>query len=143
VSARDEFQALLRLVMMDPETGCWLWRGRTDRDGYGRIFVHGRSWQAHRLAFELCIGPIPDGLVLDHLVCDRPGCIRPDHVKPSTPYQNTMRGNSPPAKNARKVACDHGHPFDERNTYRWQSRRNCRACNRVAARRSAERRQAS
>lgn len=139
VGGRAAFKALMRLVKLDPATGCWLWCGRRDRDGYGRAYYAGRSWLAHRLAYELCVGPIPPGLELDHIVCDRPGCIRPDHVRPSTHYENTMRGNSPAARNARKRACDHGHAFDAQNTYRLRNRRYCRACNRLAVRRYAGR----
>jgi hypothetical protein len=48
-----------------------------------------------------------------------------------------MRGNSPPAVNARKTCCRHGHPYDDRNTYRppGRRRRDCRACIRDRVRR--------
>jgi len=127
-------EGLRRHINVDPVSGCWLWQAYRDRDGYGKVTWKGKPQSAHRVAYEVCVGPIPSDLVLDHVVCDTPPCIRPDHVKPTTQYENTMRGCSPPAINARKTKCVHGHPFDDRNTYRWQRRRNCRTCNRIAAR---------
>lgn len=63
--------------------GCWLWVGGGDSaTGYGRIRSGGRGAPqplAHRVAWELTYGPIPDGLwVLHH--CDTPRCVRPDHL---------------------------------------------------------------
>lgn len=51
--------------------GCWLFTGRTDRDGYGRF----RNEGAHRVAWRLTKGPIPDGKWVLHS-CDTPACVR-------------------------------------------------------------------
>jgi hypothetical protein len=139
MSGRDLFQRIMRLVLIDPVTGCWMWCGHLDRHGYGRVTIDGRPKLAHRVVYELCVGPIPAGLVLDHIICDRPSCVRPDHCQPSTQLANVMRGKSPPAENARKLECKSGHPFDEANTYRHGRRRQCRACNAAAVRRYGER----
>ena len=63
--------------------GCWLWiAGGDSETGYGRIRAGGRGTTqllAHRAAWELTNGPVPDGLwVLHH--CDTPRCVRPDHL---------------------------------------------------------------
>ena len=63
---------------------CWLWTGRLDRCGYGRVRIRDegrcRSIPAHRVAFALQHGAIPDGgRVLMHQ-CDTPACVRPDHL---------------------------------------------------------------
>lgn len=50
----------------EPNTGCWLWIAGGDRDGYG-LFRGNASGRAHRVAWELYRGPIPDGLVIDHI----------------------------------------------------------------------------
>ena len=72
----DHFMAR---VAPEPNTGCSLWMGRTDRDGYGKITRAGRTLRAHRVAYELFISPIPKGVhVLHH--CDTPPCVNPDHL---------------------------------------------------------------
>ncbi len=112
---------------------CWPWTGAKDHWGYGKIKTgEGRAQKvAHRVAYELLVGPIPDGLTLDHL-CRNTSCVNPEHLEPVTSVENTMRGDCIPARNARKEFCKHGHPFDEANTY-WERRgvnakRHCRAC---------------
>lgn len=68
--------------------GCWLWNMAT-ANGYGIVKVHGRRYLAHRLAWELFVGPIPDGLVVRHL-CHNPRCVRPfgKHLLPGTQLEN-------------------------------------------------------
>lgn len=66
-----------------PQGRCWLWTGSTNEKGYGR---HGNA-KAHRVAYELEVGPIPDGLILLHS-CDTPACVRPSHLKPGTHLEN-------------------------------------------------------
>lgn len=65
---------------MDRSGDCWLWLGKPEgSNGYGRTSFHGRRYQAHRLAYELSYGPIPDGMIVCH-ECDTPLCCRPDHL---------------------------------------------------------------
>ena len=126
-----------------PETGCWIWQRALDRDGYG-VMQATRRDSAHRVAYLAFIGPIPDGRVLDHTChsTDRtcPGgndclhrrCVNPAHLEPVTPGENTQRGTSPSALNARKTHCHRGHEFTPENTYVWSGGRSCRACQRLA-----------
>jgi len=61
--------------------GCWLWTGATSDSGYGWFGVSGsgNTRSAHRVSYELHVGPIPNGLhVLHH--CDVRHCVRPDHL---------------------------------------------------------------
>lgn len=69
--------------------GCWDWTGATIR-GYGAFRYQGKVAYAHRVAYELLAGPIPDGLTIDHL-CRNPLCVRPDHLEPVTQGENTRR----------------------------------------------------
>lgn len=60
-------------------TPCWLWTGAR-AGGYGKVYVGGRSGGmvgAHRVAWEVLVGPIPDGLRVLHR-CDNPPCVRAD-----------------------------------------------------------------
>lgn len=118
--------------------GCWLWLGTPTAHGYARFYDSRTAAPGHRLAYEEMVAPIPDGMVLDHL-CRTRHCVNPAHLEPVTPGENTLRGESPAAKAARRATCKWGHPYDEANTYIYKGRRCCRECNRLAARRAKER----
>lgn len=68
---------------------CWEWGASTDSPGYGRVWVDGRMRPAHRVAWELTNGPIPDGMFLDHR-CGNHRCVNPDHLRVVTPGQNNQ-----------------------------------------------------
>lgn len=104
------------------EVGCWVWQGYRTAHGYGRI---GADY-AHRLTYELVVGPIPDGLQLDHL-CRNRGCCNPAHLEPVTMAENIRRGYG----HGSETHCPQGHPYDEANTYRpKRGGRMCRTCKR-------------
>jgi len=122
---------------VDTATGCWIYQGRISqgqRRGYGRITLGGKEVQAHRAAFMVWSGPIPDGYVIMH-TCDTRTCVNPAHLKLATQADNLRdrdakrRGN-----NSRKTECKWGHPFDAKNTiwYRHETTgnmsRKCRTC---------------
>lgn len=127
--ALDRF---FRFVVFDP-SGCWLWTGARDKDGYALFKFQGRMRRAQRWVWQFLNGPIPEGLHTDHLCRTHP-CVCPDHIEPVTPLENVMRGLGPAAINSRKTHCVHGHPFDEENTYRENGRRRCRVCLRERSR---------
>ena len=112
------------------ENGCWEWQG--DRGPrYGQFYINPRKLMAHRLAYELFRGDIPEGLQLDHL-CRFTFCIRPDHLEPVTGRENIHRSNAPAGRNARKTHCIRGHEFTPLNTYRdSRGNRQCQACNKA------------
>lgn len=122
--------------------GCWLWTAALSHNGYGR-FGNGDmigTRQAHRIAYELVIGPIPAGLVIDHL-CRNRRCVNPAHMEPVTTAENLRRGVGLAVENARKTHCPRGHAYDEANTYVNDNKRYCRACVRAASRRWKAQRQ--
>lgn len=71
---------------------CWLWQGAKNNQGYGKISVGGRKGYfiaAHRAAYQLAKGEIPDGLFVLH-TCDTPACCNPAHLKVGT-HKDNMR----------------------------------------------------
>lgn len=80
---------LLAKVEVLPD-GCWRWVGNiTGR--YGSMVFRGRDVRAHRVAYEVFVGPIPDGLQIDHL-CRNTHCVNPEHLEPVTAAENKRRG---------------------------------------------------
>lgn len=108
--------------------GCWLWRAGFTTEGYGKFSVASSSALAHRVAYELEVGEIPPGLVLDHR-CRNRSCINPAHLEPVTPRENTLRGEGVSALNARKPHCHkHGVEFTRRTRRTGGEYRECLPC---------------
>ncbi len=81
------------LALVDTANGCWIWRGRTDRDGYAEIKLGGRQGKrhrAHRVSYEEFVGALPADLELDH-TCRNRACVRPEHLEPVTGPENLKR----------------------------------------------------
>jgi hypothetical protein len=103
----------------DLTTGCWEWKGYIGPKGYGNIMVKypdGRFMPnvAHRVGYELLIGPIPDGMTLDHL-CRNRKCANPFHLEICTNRENILRGTGFSARASRKTHCPKGHPYEGHN----------------------------
>jgi len=76
---------------VDQSGECWLWTGGlAKRTGYGKCWYQGKEWRAHRLAWFLTHGPIPDNLLVCHNCPggDNPLCCRPDHLFLGTSLDN-------------------------------------------------------
>jgi hypothetical protein len=69
--------------------GCWGWIGSTDSGGYGQLQHNGKLQPAHRVAWMLVNGPLPEGLWVLHR-CDNPPCTNPDHLFLGTRRDNMM-----------------------------------------------------
>lgn len=98
---------ILRLLDMTEITndGCWLWRGCKTPGGYGHSSLNGKATVAHRVAYQLIVGPIPEGMDLDHL-CRNRACVNPAHLDPVTRRQNLVRG-------VKARGCVNGHQYSK------------------------------
>lgn len=114
---------------------CWVSNRAKCRGGYTQfVYPGGRHTQTHRAAYELFVGDIPEGLVIDHL-CRVPACCNPDHLEPVTHRTNMRRGTAPSAVTANTNRCKRGHELTADNTYRKRNgERNCLLCKRTASR---------
>lgn len=104
---------------------CWDWTGPLSSSGYGVIASGGRRsplLRTHRVAYELMVGEIPEGLQIDHL-CRNRICCNPYHMEPVTQAENLRR-----AGEARKH-CPHGHDLPPRVP--GKRRPGCPTCARI------------
>lgn len=111
-------------VTLEPnDDGCWLWTAASAH-GYG--YWHGH--RVHRLTYQVLVGPIPDGSVIDHL-CRVRKCCNPAHLEPVTVRENIRRGEASAGINSRRTTCVAGHPLEGSNLYTTPNgRRQCRVC---------------
>ena len=135
-------------VVPEPNSGCWLWDGYTDTEGYGRIGLGGRHagmTGAHRVSLKITGCHVPDDKFVLHR-CDVPCCVNPEHLFLGNQADNIadmmqkgrgkhgshkLKGRPRPGVifNAIKTHCKHGHPLSGDNlSIRLNGYRNCRAC---------------
>lgn len=113
---------------VDKTPECWLWKASVQPAGYGQFWLNGTYIGAHRYAYQLLVGPIPDGLQVDHL-CRVRACVNPGHMEVVTLSENVLRGTGISAMNARKTHCLRRHSLVGNNLILdRRNRRCCRIC---------------
>ena len=129
---RDVRERFWEKVSVQGDGECWLWQASLDAYRYGQFGYRKPTAhtmvKAHRMAYELLIGPIPEGHTIDHL-CRVRSCVNPSHLEPVTCRENLLRGEGLTAQYARRTHCAQGHEFTEDNIY-WskEGARVCRTC---------------
>lgn len=119
------------------DTPCWPWQGSIASTGYG-VFAppkrqYGYNKLAHRVAYQLLVGLIPEQLTLDHL-CRVRSCVNPAHLEPVSVKVNVLRGIGFTAQLAKRTHCPKGHAYDLWNTY--IDKRGFRSCKQCQTQRS-------
>jgi hypothetical protein len=102
---------------------CWPWMQSCGSHGYGQTWDGRTVRLAHRVAWTLVHGPIPEDMTVDHICRNRP-CCNPWHLRLLSNVDNARDNGA-----ARRTHCPQGHPYDEANTYvNARGHRQCRAC---------------
>lgn len=124
----DRFMSHVRKI----ETGCWIWTGSLNAEGYGTFKDGKKTWLAHRWAYKH-IGK--HDLVPElHHKCRVRACVNHKDLEPTDPLTHP---DKPSVLNLLKKECPAGHPYDEVNTYvDSRGHRHCRECRKEANMRS-------
>ncbi len=118
----------------EPDTnGCWPWIAYTAPSGHGTFYAGGNSRLAHRIAYELFVGPLSNETDLHHR-CENPTCVNPAHLDPLDSAEHRRLHATRPFGGT----CSKGHPWIEENLYRYKRRdgtnvRMCKTCQREAS----------
>lgn len=115
--------------VLDDASGCLRWQGRHHVNGYGML---GRNQYAHREAWLLSGGEIPDGMTIDHVAkrgCIHRDCVNVDHMEVVSQSENCRRGQRVQEQIA-KTHCPKGHPYSGENLIVRRGKRECRECGR-------------
>jgi hypothetical protein len=126
--------------MCEIESKCWIWKKTINANGYGVLNnVLYKNKRAHRVSYEVFVGPIKDKMQINH-VCKKRACVNPNHLEQITHAKNGSREKAR-HHNSLKTHCIRGHEYNEENTSRiirkkghdgWVLR-SCRICRKITS----------
>lgn len=82
-------EKIQKYSMPEPMSGCWIWIGGVDWDGYGATGFYNKNIKAHRASYLIFKGDIPAGMSVCHS-CDNPYCCNPEHLWIGTTKENQI-----------------------------------------------------
>jgi hypothetical protein len=106
---------------VEKSSGCWIWTGAQNNQGYGQFYFEGRTQLAHRVHYQLKRGDVSGELVLHE--CDTKLCVRLGHLKLGSKSDNAMDywhrgrlrnvrdGTQAPVRKTTEEPARHGNPF--------------------------------
>lgn len=125
---QKNLQRFTKFIQLDILSGCWIWKGALDKEGYGIFSIGKKNKRAQRLSYEHWNGKLIKNLTIDHL-CRNRACVNPEHLEQVTNKENLARGQGFGALNSKKTHCPKGHPLSGENLYqRSDGRRVCWIC---------------
>jgi hypothetical protein len=131
---------ILTSVICEIESKCWIWKKTINANGYGVLNnVLYKNKRAHRVSYEVFVGPIKDKMQINH-VCKKRACVNPNHLEQITHAKNGSREKAR-HHNSLKTHCIRGHEYNEENTSRiirkkghdgWVLR-SCKVCRKITS----------
>lgn len=114
------------------DNACWPWTSWMNSKGYGKFKLCGWHSSAHRIAYAVTHGEIPEGYDIDH-ICNNRACCNPSHLQAISHRENVLRSeNTIAGRQSRQTHCKRGHPLSGDNLLMEGNKRFCRECKRLA-----------
>jgi hypothetical protein len=104
--------------------GCWEWTASRYRTGYGIFWFNEKRTGAHRAAYAMFVGSIPEGADIHHR-CENRRCVNPEHLQALSRKEHQIETPSSPCN---RTHCPKGHPLTEGNLVLHRLRKGRRIC---------------